>query len=281
MNVEIKECGTLWEFDSKNNIFNLEKQNNLSESIQKISDIVIESILVLFNNVHSIYIGGSSIKFDANPENIPDLDFIVVSDDIYKQHLKWINDGQSILVTKDYERCFIETKIKEILNFEVYLDINFFSKEKFLKNSETNFFYKKIFGNEDLSSQYLNIDHINPIDVKDFYVFEQDILSEIYKFRRIMLLNIKIEKSIRNHIVENCVKRVFRYYFKYITFEKKVYSRDLYYCYKFLSEKYPEFSIDMRTILEMTLNLEKYSDEEIWNVLVKLMNIIWNINQIY
>jgi hypothetical protein len=242
--MEIKKIGKVYKFDKDDYLIAKQDKANIQSKWLEVVNYFIDSIDK--QHVHSIYLRGSVITGEAF-DHISDIDFIMLSNDLPKS--LWTRPSQ---FTKSY-KPLTESIIKKY-PFVYNLDIN-------------------------TPNYYDNVDLQNQFMIKHFSicVYGDNIQKNISKFKRNEfplthpLLDVPLKTVVSEFKEFDIKKRMIRYVAKHViraAFElvhkishQDVWTRDLYPCYKFFSEQYPEVKEHMKHCLKLTISPTENIDD--------------------
>jgi len=258
--LEIQEIGVYWEVDSDNFLVNDYDKIELSDQLQSICSLFVEEIrefvqsnTVSKEDIHSAYLRGSFLN--GTNTIYSDINFLVLGPDSGSEELlPYFNDHFSNL-------------LKERFDIDIVVDTVIESVEFFLKDYLERFPIKCIWG-EDLSLHRLDFDLItneclDGTEKEDCkYLFDR--LNATMMAASVIDIVGGYEWHLRGPAF---IENFFRCALNTVCKKKKLWTRDLYYCYYFFSEEYPQFKDAMKSLLELYLNRDK-SSEEIKDILL-------------
>ncbi len=210
---------------SKGTYYNIEHGHitRVIEPIPKFSQEITDYFLGLLplNSVHSVYIKGS--RAYSEPAD-SDVDFTVVSDELPE------------------ETYLLEQLIYKKFNIE--LDCIISPKESF----DEGFFTTCVYGDEDLSVTTIPITDIPPVSQSNL-----DSLINLHEW---------LEKCLKNKVYDALIQKNFKLYIKrclrytFLQTNQDVYTRDLYWCQKFIAKEFPQFAKITKQLVDIYLTVD-------------------------
>ena len=242
----IKEIGKIYKFDKDDYLITNHNISNVGSKWLKAID---ESVNFLKEqNVHSIYLKGSVMEGQAI-DNVSDLDFII----LYKEDVRLIWDAPS-----DWEKSLdpLRKNIKDKYPF-----INGF-------DSGNPNYYKEITDKNKFMIKHQSIciygdniqDSISKFKRGSFPIVS-DTLSLVLSQGTAKFLASDIDKQ--RIIMSMTGKTILRSGFEYIHKDKykDIWTRSLYYCYKFLCEVYPDKKDQIKKCLKVVITPSNSIDD--------------------
>ena len=217
----------------------------IPKSSKKICDFVLDvlpSCDISLDDVHSLYIKGSrAYSEDSNT----DIDFTLISEKLSRDDV-WIEDPSEIMPESPLQKC-----VKKEFGIDIDCVVGNIQQFDALDRFQSTCIY-----GEDLSSTSIPLSEIpflwksQPPFIDPRYIFKMfDMVKwfeDIFKNQishPVVTLNIKF-------YIKNCLRYTF------LTTNLGVYTRDLYWCYYFIKDEYPEFSAIVKRLLEIYLILD-------------------------
>tara|TARA_Y100001963_G_scaffold115642_1_gene160543 strand:- start:799 stop:1581 length:783 start_codon:yes stop_codon:yes gene_type:complete len=241
--MNLSEIGKVYKLNSENK-FIIDKDKEFPQPLINLVNVVLKYIKSIVN-LHSIYLRGSCLELDVTDKSISDLDIsIVYESDAFRYNT----------MNNESKETIIET-MNELYGFSLRPDVGFYSKPLWLYNPINRFYARRIAGNEDLSITSLDIDEALSFQKG---VEDQQFVSCVNKIR-----------NCRNDsmYIKNIIKQFYRTFGMIVLLNKKMLSRDIYYCHTALVENYPEKSQSLEKILHLFLNTEDYTYSKILSIL--------------
>ena len=253
--MKLKSLGKVFELDPENN-FVYEKNKKLSRVLIDFINITLDCFAANHNiDVHSIYLRGSCLDRDVVDRDTFDIDLNIVHEDESIEPSTWLHH--------DYHPQIIK-KMEELHGFYVLPDVDIRHKNVFLRKTDVRFYSMKIWGEEDLSISTISHSKI----VKYFADLYDNESSH-------SISQVKIAKEKLDPISVRIAAKVFyRNFGLKALLEIGKLSRSVYQCHNALIEKYPKYSKELTNILNLFLNVESYSRQQILDVLDEMQVVI-------
>jgi len=253
--MKLKSLGKVFELDPENN-FVYEKNKKLSRILVDFINIVLDCFAQNYNiDAHSIYLRGSCLDRDVVDKDTVDIDLIIVHEDKSVQSTIWLDKKFHPEIMK---------KMEELHGFSVLPDIDIEYKEIFLSRMDIRFYSMKIWGRDDLSTSTISrdviIDHLDKLyDDKVKYC-----ISKVKQAKKdLYLMTVRVS-----------IKVFYRTFGFKVLVDGGVLTRSVYHCHNALMEKYPGYSEELNNILDLFLNVESYSKQQIIDVLDQMQAVI-------
>jgi|TARA_B100000035_G_scaffold97340_1_gene82554 hypothetical protein len=253
--MKLKSLGKVFELNPEHN-FVYKKNKKLSRVLIDFINITLDCFAVNYNiDAHSIYLRGSCLDRDIVDKDTFDIDLNIVHEDESVESSMWLHS--------DYHPQIMQ-KMEELHGFSVFPDVDIRHKNFFLHKTDTRFYSMKIWGEEDLSISIISHNKI----VKYFADLYDDETN-----RSISQVRIAKEKS-NPILVRSAAKVFYRNFGLKALLERGKLSRSVYQCHNALMEKYPKYSKELTNILDLFLNVESYSRQQIIDVLDEMQAVI-------
>ena len=253
--MKLKSLGKVFELDSENN-FVYEKNKKLSRVLIDFINIILDCFSANYNiDVHSIYLRGSCLDRDNIDKDTFDIDLIIVHEDESVKSSMWLHS--------DYHPQIMQ-KMEELHGFSVLPDIDIEYKEKFLNRMDIRFYSMKIWGRDDLSISTISRDVITEYLDKLYDNNFNDCISKVKRAK----------KNLNPIYVRVAAKVFYRNFGLKTLLENGKLSRSVYQCHNVLIEKYPRYSEAFNNILDLFLNVESYSKQQIIDILDEMQAVI-------
>ena len=248
-----KNLDKVFELDSNNN-FVYEKNKNLSKELINFINIIIDIFHENYDiQSHSIYLRGSCLYRDID-KNTLDIDIIVVHED------KSLNITR---LSKNHQDQIVE-KMKEHCGFSIEPDVELMYITEFINNLVLRFYSIKVWGEEDLSISTLNYSKIN----KFLADYRESFFNYLIDERNFLSNNYTPEDAAK------FAKKFFRRFGTKLLLKKGKMSNSVYLCYQELLQEYPEYSNEFNNFLNLFLEVENYSKQQINYYLDKIVLLI-------
>lgn len=270
--MDIQETGVYWKVDSNNNLVNNYDKVELDLQLNAICDLFVKEIQEFVKesceeeiDIHSAYLSGSCLNGNTCVHS--DINFLVLGPDSGSEELM------------PYFNSHVSQLIKDKFDIEIGVNVVIESVEFFLEDYLERFPIKCIYG-VDLSLNVLNFDLITNECLDGTEREDCKYLLDSLNYAMMSATSKDIVGGNEWFVVGPAfIKNLFRCAFNSICKEKKIWTRDLYYCYKFFVEEYPQFEQHMIALLDLYLNPNK-SSEEIKDVLTLSLDIIDHMSKI-
>jgi len=253
--MKLKSLGKVFTLDSKNN-FVYEKNKKLSRVLIDFINISLDCFAANYNiDVHSIYLRGSCLDRDIVDKDTVDIDLIIVHEDKSVQSNIWLN--------KQFHSEII-FKMEELHGFSVLPDIDIQYKEIFLSRMDIRFYSMKIWGKEDLSLSTISHDTITKY------------LNKLYdgEFNYCISKVKQAKKELYSITVMVSIKVFYRTFGLKVLVDNGILTRSVYHCHNALLKKYPKYSKELNNILDLFLNVESYSKQQMIDGLDQMQTVI-------
>ena len=276
--MKFQKCGQLYKFNSDNIITNKIETIEIVEETKSIVDFIVSSTIDVFDcEPNSVYLRGSCIDRKIENDTTIDIDVVFVFDD-KTFYNKVYNLGQEIsFCTFPYmeNKMFmsdtqkeIEKNILEKFKKNVEIDIELSCEEFFQQDYKKRFLSKQVYGTgKNLS--------LSKLSRETFY---QSLKSDILPNRRKYCLKklYELKKSIlsEGHFLMGLIKLFYREYSLDLHLNENCFSKDVYYCHNILIKNYPQLSNYIEKVLDLFLNVDNYSHNDIRLILTELEYII-------
>ena len=253
--MKLKSLGKVFELDPEKN-FVYEKNKNLSRVLVDFINIILDCFTANYNiDVHSIYLRGSCLDRDVVDKDTLDIDLNIIHEDESVNSKMWLRE--------DYHPQIMK-RMEELHGFSVFPDIDIKHKKEFLSTIDIRFYSMKIWGEEDLSLTKVSYNEIIA-DLNDSY-------DSQFKY---LILKLNREKEDYNYkSIRACIKVFYRNFGARVLVENGKLSRSVYQCHKALIEKYPRYSKGLNNILDLFLNVESYSKQQILDAIDEMQVVI-------
>lgn len=260
--MKLKKLGKTYFIDSENN-FSIDKDIVLSDEVLNYINIILDYIRALDIDIHSAYLRGSCLERNTVDSVTQDIDILIVHKNNHLDE-KYYLDDNSIQLLID--------KMESLYGLSIYPDINIFSRDYFLDQTQLRFLSKIIYGQEDLSilkrSKHEMIDYAD----SQYLNWMNEIVSRVRNDKKFfdedMWIFVRIRSTIKNFFRKIALK---------FFVEDGQFTISLYKSYEKLLEKYPHHSEEFNDILDLFLNIEEYSKEQIMKVLNKMIFVVGSI----
>jgi len=253
--MKLKSLGKVFELDPENN-FVYQKNKKLSRVLIDFINITLNCFAQNYNiDVHSIYLRGSCLDRDVVDKDTVDIDLIIVHEDKSVQSTIWLDEKFHPEIIK---------KMEELHGFSVLPDIDIQYKEIFLSRMDIRFYSMKIWGRDDLSISTIR---------RDIITEHLDKLHD-NKFNYCILKIKQAKKDFCLMTVRVSIKFFYRTFGLKVLVDSGVLTRSVYHCHNALIEKYPRYSNELNNILDLFLNVESYSKQQIIDSLDQMQAVI-------
>lgn len=253
--MKLKSLGKVFELDSENN-FVYEKNKKLSRVLIDFINITLDCFTANYNiDVHSIYLRGSCLDRDIIDKDTFDIDLNIIHEDESVNPKMWLHSNYHPQIMQ---------KMEELHGFSVLPDVDIKHKNVFLREMNIRFYSMKIWGEKDLSLSLISYDKLK----EDF----DNLYNRQFNY---CLSKVKQAKKNFNPIYVRVAAKVFyRNFGLKILLENGKLSRSVYQCHNALIEKYPRYSEAFNNILDLFLNVENYSRQQIVDALDEMQEVI-------
>ena len=260
--MKLKKLGKTYFVDSENN-FSIDKDIVLSDKVLNYINIILDYIRASDIDIHSAYLRGSCLERNTVDSITQDIDILIVHKNNYLGE-KYYLDDNSIQLLID--------KMESLYGLSIYPDVNIFSRDYFLDQTQLRFLSKIIYGQEDLSilkrSKHEMIDYADSQYLNWMNKIVSRVRNDKKFFDEDMWIFVRIRSTIKNFFRKIALK---------FFIEDGQFTISLHQSYEKLLEKYPHHSEEFNDILELFLNIEEYSKEQIMKVLNKMIFVVGSI----
>lgn len=284
--MKFQKCGQLYKFNSDNIITNKIEIIEIVEETKSIVDFIISSIIDIFDcEPNSAYLRGSCIDRKIENDTTIDIDVVFVFDDKtfynkvynlqekisfgrfpYVENKMFMNDTQ-----KEIEKNILE-KFKK----NVEIDIELSCEEFFQQDYQKRFLSKQVYGTgKNLSLSKLSRETF-------YHSLKSDILpnrrkyclKKLYELKNQFYLKVNFFDGTEIRILKSLIKLFYRQYSLDLHLNENCFSKDVYYCHNILIKTYPQLSSYIEKVLDLFLNVDNYSHNDIRLILTELEYII-------
>ena len=284
--MKFQKCGQLYKFNSDNIITNKIETIEIVEETKSIVDFIISSTIDIFDcEPNSVYLRGSCIDRKIENNTTIDIDIVFVFDDEtfynkvynlreeisfgrfpYVENKMFITDAQ-----KEIEKNILE-KFKK----NVEIDVELFCEEFFQEDYQKRFLSKRVYGTgKNLSLSKLSKETFyqslksNVLPNRRKYC-----LQKLYKLKNQFYLKVNFFDGAEIRVLKSLIKLFYRQYSLDLHLNENCFSKDVYYCHNILIKNYPQLSSHIEKVLDLFLNVDNYSHNDIRLILTELEYII-------
>ena len=284
--MKFQKCGQLYKFNSDNIITNKIETIEIVEETKSVVDFIVSSTIDIFDcEPNSVYLRGSCIDRKIENNTTIDIDVVFVFDDKtfynkvynlkeeisfgrfpYVENKMFITDAQ-----KEIEKNILE-KFKK----NVEIDVDLSCEEFFQKDHLKRFLSKQVYG----TGKNLSLSKLNK---ETFYQsLKSDVLpnrrkyclQKLYKLKNLFYLNANFLDGTEIRILKSIIKLFYRQYSLDLHLNENCFSKDVYYCHNILIKNYPQLSSHIEKVLDLFLNVDNYSHNDIRLILTELEYVI-------
>ena len=284
--MKFQKCGQLYKFNSDNIITNKIETIEIVEETKSIVDFIISSTIDIFDcEPNSAYLRGSCIDRKIENNTTIDIDVVFVFDD-KTFYNKVYNLGEKIsfgrfpyvenkMFMTDTQKE-IEKNILEKFKKNVEIDVELSCEEFFQQDYQKRFLSKQVYGTgKNLS--------LSKLSRETFYQsLKSDILpnrrkyclQKLYKLKNLFYLKANFLDGTEIRILKSIIKLFYRQYSLDLHLNENCFSKDVYYCHNILIKNYPQLSSHIEKVLDLFLNVDNYSHNDIRLILTELEYVI-------
>ena len=284
--MKFQKCGQLYKFNSDNIITNKIEAIEIVEETKSIVDFIVSSTIDVFDcEPNSVYLRGSCIDRKIENDTTIDIDVVFVFDD-KTFYNKVYNLGQEIsFCTFPYveNKMFmtdtqkeIEKNILEKFKKNVEIDVELSCEEFFQQDYQKRFLSKQVYGKgKNLS--------LSKLSRETFYQsLKGDVLpnrkkyclKKLYELKNQFYLNVDFFDGTEIRVLKSLIKLFYRQYSLDLHLNENSFSKDVYYCHNILIKNYPQLSNYIEKVLDLFLNIDNYSHNDIRLILTELEYVI-------
>lgn len=284
--MKFQKCGQLYKFNSDNIITNKIETIEIVEETKSIVDFIISSTIGIFDcEPNSVYLRGSCIDRKIENNTTIDIDVVFVFDDktfygkVYNlrekiSFCKFPYVENEMFITDTQKE--IEKNILEKFKKNVEIDVELSCEEFFQEDYQKRFLSKQVYG----TGKNLSLSRLSK---KIFYQsLKSDILpnrkkyclKKLYELKNKFYLKTDFLDSVEIRVLKSLIKLFYRQYSLDLHLNENCFSKDVYYCHNILIKTYPQLSSYIEKVLDLFLNVDNYSHNDIRLILTELEYVI-------